>query len=150
MVNRMIREQVIDTAGVESQNGINQAGSGVYAVTPDYRDIVMSFLGRRFNNESEFLAELKLVPGTRVVDISSGEGKRVFEAFASENNSAQNIYDDFCKTFRVEILKFTWTTFQSGEYRGHYSWPAYLIKNPDAIQSIKRLGKYPRVPQRNG
>ena len=86
------------------------ADGGLYGVS--LRNLALSenvYAGRK-----EGLVRFPIRPGTTIVDITKGEGARVFKAFGGSA-------DAFADAFGVDILRYP------------YSSEAYVVKNSDAL-----------------
>ncbi len=108
------------------------AGAGLYAVSQS--DIPFA---ERWGNSAERVVSLPVKPGARVVDITHGEGKRIFDSLGKTP-------DAFAEYFGIDILRYPYPN----------SPHAYVVKNSEALgapqghtRQIMTVGRFLEMAQ---
>ena len=96
-----------------STNG--SAGAGLYGVAEPNR----KFAENWNHATAERVLKFSVKPEAKIVDITTGEGKRVWQEFASKNGKN---FETFAEAFGIDILKYP------------YSTEAFVVKNSDMLK----------------
>ncbi len=89
------------------------AGSGLYGVPADNLAFAVDWA-----KDADRVVAFSLSPSTRVVDITEGEGKRVFEAFGRSES-------EFAEAFGIDVLRYPYHT------------KAYVVKNGAVLDRVR-------------
>ena len=100
-------------------------GNGLYGVSQSNMPLAMEYAA----DDSRNLVKLQVAPEARVVDITAGEGARVWQAFL-ENHLAGNA-EEFADTFGIDILKYS------------YKSEAFVVKNSSVLTNAAGVYKQP-------
>ena len=91
------------------------AGEGLYGVEKGNIGFAIRWGGSR-----ERLVTFKVKPDAKIIDITHGEGKRLYQAFGGT-------YDEFAESFGADILRYPYKT------------RAYVVKNSQALERPRGL-----------
>ncbi len=100
-----------------SQNGT--AGYGLYGVAADNLDFARAWAG-----DPDRIVSFTVRPNARIVDITHGEGQRVFNAFLRSlpyDMKPPGTYQAFTEAFGIDVLRYP------------YHSRAYVVKNSAAL-----------------
>ena len=89
------------------------AAGGLYGVANSNLDFAV-----RWGGSPDRVVKLEVKDDAKIVDLTSGEGQRVWKQWQAQHGDT---YDDFAKTFGIDILKYPYNT------------AAYVAKNSDAL-----------------
>ena len=79
------------------------AGAGLYSVNEKNIPFANSWGG-----SENRVVQFNLAPNARYMDITDGNGAALFKKFRKKNRLTNNIYDEFCDAFGVDILKYSY------------------------------------------
>jgi hypothetical protein len=96
---------------IHSSEGVG--GAGLYGVNSENKSFAESWGGSPKN-----LVRFEVRPDAKVVDITQGEGERVWKEFMRRHGGS---YEDFCQKFGIDILAYPYKT------------RAYVVKNSTAL-----------------
>ncbi len=100
-----------------SESGL--AGAGLYTVRKDNLKFAVDWAERDINK----IVKLEVHPNAKVIDITQGEGKILFDKYRSQvvHSRSQDVYDDFADEFGADILRYPYKT------------DAFVVKNSAVI-----------------
>ncbi len=104
------------------------AGAGLYAVSESNVEFAVSRAGSK-----DLVVVLKISPDAKIIDISQGAGKDLFEKWNESNDLDGNLEDAFAQAFGADILIYP--------YKTEHASTAYVIKNSKVIQSRQGLSR---------
>ncbi len=115
-------KNIVSQGNIPSASG--SAGAGVYAVNKNNVKFAVNWTG---DSTGDLVAKLHIRGEAKLVDITRGEGKRVFTEWAGTQvgRHFDDIHDSFAEAFGVDIISYPYTP------------RAYVIKNSDAIDATE-------------
>lgn len=101
--------------GVLPSDAERSAGEGFYGV--NQRNVKFA---EEWGGSRDFVVSLEIRPEARLVDITQGEGKRVWQSFTSKSGTES--LESFADTFGVDIIAYPYKT------------QAYVVKNGTVLE----------------
>ncbi len=94
------------------------AGSGLYGVAKSNIAFAIDW-----GKDERRVVEIKVSPKTRLVDVTRGEGQRVFAAFSARHRGGGDVHSAFADAFGVDVIRYV------------YHSDAYVVKNGAVLES---------------